>query len=257
MGFVHGTVQPKMAAEIFASVVVRGCAVKGERPQRTRGARREFLVGELRKLEEAVMRSAEEVSPLSDESRVFIDFVLFCVYARARFSDAAKVRTKPFFRPPRGRRLRGDFHLGRPDEDGPNCKASPTYSSPCRPGQGIGGRVMGRSMAQAPRCAVNASRVRRSAHARAQSWWRLERRKIDDWRCARLAEAGGVPAVVQPHRRTRHALLQANTPGDRCKCRNEFVTAPFPWRVTRVRTIKRSSSTHATILQRRFGSCRK
>ena len=70
VGFLHGTVQPKTAAEILASVVVRGCAVKGERARRTRGAKRDFLVEELRKLEEVVLLPAEEESPLSAESKV-------------------------------------------------------------------------------------------------------------------------------------------------------------------------------------------
>ena len=95
VGFLKGTVQLKTADEILASVVVRGCAVKGERARKTRGARREFLIEELIKLEDAVL-PGERALPVSDESRVFIGFVLFCVYARVRFSDAAKVQTEPF-----------------------------------------------------------------------------------------------------------------------------------------------------------------
>ena len=34
--------------------------------------------------------------PLSAEGKVFLGFVLLCVYARPRFSDAAKARSEPF-----------------------------------------------------------------------------------------------------------------------------------------------------------------
>ena len=112
-------------------------------PARQKVPEESFLVGELRELEEAVLQPAEEVSPLSAESRVFVGFVLFCVYARARFSDAAKVRSEPFLDLHEGEGFVRGLNHRRTDEVRPDCQESAAHSSSRRPSQGFRRRNLG------------------------------------------------------------------------------------------------------------------
>ena len=150
--------------------------------ERQRVPEERFLVVELKKLEGCSAEARRGfVSTFRREQSVHWALCSF-VYTRERgFSDAAKVKSEPFLDLHEGEGFVEASTTGERTKTGPNCKESAAYSSPCRPSQGVRGRSLGRSMAQASCCAIIASRVRRSAHACAQGWWRLERGKIDYW----------------------------------------------------------------------------